>query len=191
MLVLGDSIAEGALINGDATTVDPNKPELSWGRMSFANQICSSLELDCYNHSFNGSGLSNVAPGEIPTTDINYEYQSSNVIKNDPQFKIVLVEIVNNDGAMNGDDFRIKYKALLSRLKTDQPAAKVFCMSPIPGFADSRFADVQQIASDGACNFIDMRQMVGFTHPVLNHPDLAGQTTIANYVKAYISAKLN
>jgi hypothetical protein len=179
MLVIGDSIGEGMLaIYG--TPYTGNQPSTHSGRQDFAGQLSDLIGVELWTHAFGGSAFSNTGPGQIPPTATNYLYKSNGIAKDDPDFLIVMIEATNNGSADSAH-----LASLISQIKSDQPAATIFVLDKLyPNPASQSW--VQTTASAAGVQYIDPSAW-SYSRTGSSHPDLAGSTSIANYLQPVIA----
>lgn len=185
MLAIGDSICEGVLTTGNASY--NGQTSYSWGRRSFINQVCTALNLECWNHAFGGSGFYAPSAGGVPVSGTNYLYAASGISKADPKFDMVLIEVVNNDSSMSYNTFLAAYEGLIDQIRADLGDIPILCLGPFSGFGIGKAAAVQQAAIDKGCIWIDNSSWT-FSAPNLGHPDEAGHTKIAGYLQPIIAS---
>lgn len=182
MLTIGDSIAEGEFILGGTS----NLPQYGSGRTTFPSLLAASLGYDSYNFSFGGAGMTQTRAGAgVPGLEAAFPYAMSGVAATDPEYDVVLIEAINNDGSDSPAAFRIAYTSLVNQVKAAWPSATIYCMGDLTRPSTGREADVRYVCRKTGATFVDTSAW-RFTAPNLGHPDQAGHTAIARYLEAIV-----
>jgi len=182
MLTIGDSIAEGEFILGGSA----NLPRYGSGRTAFPSLLAAALGYDNYNFAFGGAGVTETRDGTaVPGLEAAFPYAMSGVKATDPDYDVVLIESVNNDGSDSSATFRRAYARLVNQAQAAWPSATVYCMGDLTPPSMARDADVQYVCAQTGATYVDTSAWK-FTAPNLGHPDQAGHTAIARYLEAIV-----
>lgn len=189
MLVLGDSISQGLRVL-DVGSVQ----NFHDGRQTFFQQFAASEGVEVWPMAFGDTGITVAAYGDPDALGV-YPFAKSGVAQADPDMDIALIAHAANDIGVNDETFKADYATLLGLIRDDNPGIRIFCCTPITGYAADKVQTIKDVVT------ADAGRATHLTHPdaVLidcqlwpsierspdaGHPSLAGHTTMATALKA-------
>lgn len=164
MLTIGDSMGEGVYAYDDLS--DPMCTE---GRKNFGNLLGEMIGADNHCFSFGGASTTNTHEfSGLPGMSQAIPYAmggSPPIVADDPEYDIVIIEVVANDAELDSSTFRTNYAALIDWVRVGSPHATIFCMRPFKEWANARITDVLDVASRKGCVYVDTSPwLLAMTH---------------------------
>lgn len=195
---VGDSITEGVLID-DGFAVDRNQYDIDQQNRVYQDDACATYAwltaercgLRPVIMGYGAVGITHGGCGRVPRAIDAYPYNFDGSVKTEPPADIIVINHGANDRSAAAADYIAGYRALLDRVASLNPHARLVVLSAFCGFCPEelgRMVEDYRRETGRDVLFVDSSDWLPAGTPL--HPLRDGHRLIADHLAPIISALL-